>query len=284
MKIIKSAIFIILATIMLISTSCSQEKNDESGSDLYQILPSMIAEIPAESSFGGIDVKVDSVEFCGDFSALSLSVTNNSNAIISCDPWHVVELYENGKWVSCEKANNDFGTREKGVMSNSTVSVEYAIGQYNNLTTPGQYRFRTNFYSDPTGARGKIEAVIEFTVGLADVNVKINGYTYEEDIVHFDLTWINNSDSSVYLEERYTVQRMTEEGWVDCAEGELEFHEGLYAVKSKDSYERSYPVSDHFAIEPYGNYRMILEYHSGSGDSTKTSKITIEFTVPFIIE
>lgn len=284
MKKIKSVIIIILAAIMLFCASCSKPDNSDSGSELYQVIPGMVAEIPSGISFDGIDVTVESIYFSGDFSTINLSVTNNKDVIISCDPWHVTELYEDGKWVSCEKAGNDFGTRGQGVQSKSTASVEYAIGEYNSLVTSGKYRFKTNFYSDPTGKNEKIEVVIEFVVKEASVNVKVNGYTYEENIVHFDLTWNNNSDSPVYLGERYTVQTMTSEGWVDCAEGELEFNDSLHAIKGGEHYERSYPVSDHYAIESYGNHRMILEYHTGSGDKTQSYQITIEFTVPFIIE
>ena len=284
MKTIRTFVLIFLAAIMLFPTSCTQDKAPAQGSDLYTVIPAMNAEIPVDASFDGIDVKVESIVIAADSSVISLSVTNNKDVAISCDPWNVIEIFEDGKWYSCAKAHNDFGTREKGIQNNSSGTVEYQIGQFNDITAPGKYRFRTNFYADPAGARNKIEASFEFTVTADEIGVRVNGFTYEENVVHFSLTWVNASDSSVYLGERYTVQRLSSEGWEDCEYGEVEFHESLFAIKGGESHDKSYPVSDHYTIDSYGNYRMILNYHTGSGDNTQTSQITIEFTVPFIIE
>lgn len=284
MKTIRAFILIFISAVMLFSASCAQDNHQDQGSGLYTVIPAMTATIPDAASFDGIDVKVENIVIAADSSWITLTVTNNKNEAISCDPWNVIEVYEDGKWYSCAKTHNDFGTREKGIQNNSTATVNYQIGQFNDITSAGKYRFRTNFYVDPAGTRNKIEASIEFYVAGDEIGVNVNGYTCEENAVHFSLNWSNGSDSTVYLSDRYTVQRLSSEGWVDCESGETEFLDNLYAIKSGESHDRSYPVSDHYIIDTYGNFRMILNYHTGSGDNTKTSQITIEFTIPFIIE
>lgn len=284
MKTIKTFVLIFIAAVMLFSTSCAQDNHQHQGSDLYTVIPAMTATIPDAASFDGIDVKVENIVIASDSSAITLSVTNNKNEDISCDPWNVIEVYEDGKWYSCAKTHNDFGTREKGIQSNSSATIVYQIGQFNDITSVGKYRFRTNFYVDPAGARNKIEASLEFYVAGDEIGVTVNSFTYEGNTIHFSLTWINESDNAAYLSDHYTIQRLSSDVWEDCEPGEVKFLDNLYAIKSGESYDRSYPVSDHYSIDTYGNYRMILNYHTGSGDNTKTSQITIEFTVPFIIE
>ena len=286
MKRIRSTILfiLILSFFILTSTSCSQSTIDGQNSDIYYVIPSMSAELPAGKTFDGIDAKISSIVLNLESSTIDLTVTNNTDVPVSCDPWHVIEIFENGDWIPCSKAHNDFNTFEKGVIPGDTKTVEYPVGQYNDITTPGNYRFKTYLYKDAAGEREKITVTFEFEVIEADAGISIKEYSYEGTEVVFSLVWNNRSDSTVYVGESYKIQKMSSDGWVDCSRTDTDFYESIHAAMSKESFEKSYHINEHYNLDTYGNYRMILEYHSGSGENTSTSCIAIEFTVPFIIE
>lgn len=284
MKRIRSTIIALLIAIMLLSSSCGGSNGSASGSELYTVIPCMSAELPDDTSFDGIDVKFESINISGDRSVITLSVTNNKDVIVSCDPWHSVELYEAGEWISCEKEGNEFGTLEKGIGIGATVSVEYEIGRYNDITSPGKYAFKTNFYSDATGARDKTEAEFEFNVKPIEVLVEVKDYTYDGLSASFDLTWKNDTDSMIYLSDRYSLQYESSDGWADCDVGELGFNESIISVKSGEKLDRSYTLGDYYLIENYGNYRMILEFHSASDENNGSGQVVIEFTLPLLLD
>lgn len=106
-------------------------------------------------------------------------------------------------------------------------------------------------------------------------------YSEEEGKTELTVLWDNQTDYDVIYGAAYTVERQDGDQWVSCAmQEELYFIEIAYELKSGQSNEQTYNLTDTYNVFANGNYRFQAEcfVHYGEDKAVKCV-LTAEFTV-----
>lgn len=106
-------------------------------------------------------------------------------------------------------------------------------------------------------------------------------YSEEEGKTELIVLWDNHTNYDVIYGEAYTVDRQDGEQWVSCAiQDELYFNEIAFELKSGNTYQKTYNLTNSYNVFTHGNYRFQAEcfVHEGEDKAVKCV-MTAEFTV-----
>lgn len=106
-------------------------------------------------------------------------------------------------------------------------------------------------------------------------------YSEEDGKTELTVLWDNQTDYDVIYGAAYTIERQDGEQWVSCAmQDELYFIEIAYELKSGQSNEQTYNLTDTYNVFARGKYRFQAEcfVHQGEDKAVKCV-LTAEFSV-----
>ena len=114
----------------------------------------------------------------------------------------------------------------------------------------------------------------------ADVFLNIDHVNYEGDSPTLIVRWHNTTRYKVAFGERYAIERLVGDEWIDVGVKDKPFIEIGLMIEEHSFYEKSYHT-DWVDLSKNGTYRLRTSYtlHHDDPDNYKTEDIFIEFIV-----